>query len=53
MLLRLGMKARATKDIDTLFRGSFDDFLAALDETLNEPFDGITLQRTEPEEINL
>jgi hypothetical protein len=49
--LRLGLKARATKDIDVLFRGNFDDFLAMLDEALAEPFDGITFVRTEPEVI--
>lgn len=51
--LRLGMKARATKDLDTLFRGTFDDFLDVLDEALQEPFDGISFQRTKPEEINV
>lgn len=51
--LRLGFKARATKDVDTLFRGTFDDFLDVLDEALAEPFDGITLQRTDPEIIEI
>ncbi|MFC1611161.1 nucleotidyl transferase AbiEii/AbiGii toxin family protein [Myxococcota bacterium] len=51
--LRLGLRARATKDLDTLFRGSFDDFLDVLDEALQEPFDGITFQRTEPQEIQV
>ena len=51
--LRLGLKARATKDIDALFRGNFDDFFAVLDEALADPFDGITFQRTELEVINV
>lgn len=51
--LRLGLKARATKDVDALFRGDFDDFIGVLDEALAEPFDGITFRRTEPEPINV
>jgi hypothetical protein len=51
--LRLGLKARATKDLDTLFRGSFDDFLDVLDGALAEPFCGITFQRTEPQPIEV
>jgi len=45
--VRLGLRARATKDIDTLFRGDFDDFLAVLDATLTESWGAIELQRTE------
>jgi len=51
--LRLGLKARATKDVNTLFRGNFDDFLDELDRALTEPFDGITFKRTEPELIKV
>jgi hypothetical protein len=51
--LRLGLKARATKDVDTLFRGNFSDFLDEIDRALAEPFDGITFKRTEPELINI
>ncbi len=51
--LRLGLKARATKDVDTLFRGAFDDFLESLDKALQEPFDGIAIERSAPEEINV
>lgn len=51
--LRLGLKARATKDLDTLFRGAFDDFIESLDQALHEPFDGIAFQRSVPEEINV
>jgi hypothetical protein len=51
--LRLGMNARSTKDIDTLFRGDFALFIEKLDEALAEPFAGITLSRTEPEPIEV
>ncbi|MCP4680024.1 MAG: nucleotidyl transferase AbiEii/AbiGii toxin family protein [Deltaproteobacteria bacterium] len=50
--LRLGLRARTTKDIDTLFRGSFEDFVATLDTALAQPFDGITFRRTELTQIN-
>jgi len=42
--LRLGVRARATKDVDTLFRGSFENYLKTVDRSLAEPFDGITFQ---------
>jgi len=45
--VRLGLRARATKDIDTLFRGDFDEFLIVLDATLAESWGAIELQRTE------
>ncbi len=45
--VRFGLRARATKDIDTLFRGDFDDFLEVLDATLAESWGAIELQRTE------
>jgi len=45
--VRFGLRARATKDIDTLFRGDFDDFLTVLDATLAESWGAIELQRTE------
>lgn len=51
--LRLGIKARATKDIDALFRGNFEDFLAVLDETLSKPLNGISFQRTDVETISV
>jgi hypothetical protein len=47
----LGLRARATKDIDTLFRGDFTQFLDTLDETLRESWGTIELERTEIETI--
>lgn len=44
---RLGLNARATKDVDTLFRGDFGEFLAELDAALRDPWGPITLRRTE------
>lgn len=48
--VRLGLKSRATADVDTLFRGSFDDFLEVLDSVLTT-WGTLTLQRTEIEVI--
>lgn len=48
---RLGLESRATKDVDTLFRGSLDDFMVKLDEALAEPWDGLDLRRSEIEKI--
>lgn len=45
--VRLGLRSRATKDIDTLFRGDFDDFIDVLDATLTESWGAIELERTE------
>lgn len=47
------MGARATKDIDTLFRGDFERFIERLDEALAEPFAGIAFRRTEPVKIEV
>ena len=49
--LRMGLRARATRDLDTLFRGRFEELLDVLDQALAEPFDGIAFRRTEPQEI--
>lgn len=49
--LRLGLQSRATKDIDTLFRGDFDEFIDVLDATLRDPWGALELQRTEVESI--
>ncbi|NED98626.1 nucleotidyl transferase AbiEii/AbiGii toxin family protein [Phytoactinopolyspora halotolerans] len=43
---KLGLRARSTKDIDTLFRGDFDEFLSRLDEVFQEPWGTIQLERT-------
>lgn len=50
---RLGLLARATKDVDTLFRGTFDEFIDVLDDALAKPFDGIEFARTEPKVIEV
>lgn len=49
--VRLGLATRATKDVDTLFRGDFDKFIDSLDEALREPWGALELQRTEIEVI--
>ncbi|WP_129664470.1 nucleotidyl transferase AbiEii/AbiGii toxin family protein [Phytoactinopolyspora endophytica] len=49
---KLGLSARSTKDIDTLFRGDFDEFLSRLDGVLEEPWGSIQLQRTAVEIID-
>lgn len=50
--LGLGLRTRATRDVDTLFRGDFDDFLDVLDASLAEPWGSIELQRTAVETID-
>jgi Nucleotidyl transferase AbiEii toxin, Type IV TA system len=49
--VRLGLRARATKDIDTMFRGDFSEFASVLDEALSESWGAIELVRTELEPI--
>lgn len=49
--LQLGLQARATQDIDTLFRGSVDQFETALSEVLSLPWGPFTLQATDVEVI--
>lgn len=49
--LRLGLRARATKDLDAVFRAQFDAWLDQLDDAISQPVGGFTLARTEPEEI--
>ncbi|MDR1512529.1 MAG: nucleotidyl transferase AbiEii/AbiGii toxin family protein [Propionibacteriaceae bacterium] len=36
--LQLGVKARTTKDVDTLFRGTAQEFEEAVDQVLAEPW---------------
>lgn len=44
--VRLGLRSRATTDIDALFRGDFEDFLVTLDSCL-EPWGVLELSRSE------
>jgi hypothetical protein len=50
--LNLGLRARTTKDIDTMFRGGVDEFTDRLDEALARPWGPFVLTRTEPEVID-
>lgn len=49
---RLGLSARATKDLDGIVRGDIEDFIDALDATLVEDWGPISFQRSEVEVIN-
>lgn len=51
MELRLGLDARASKDLDAAFRRRAEDMLDALDRALAEDWGGFQLRRTEPEAI--
>lgn len=51
MELRLKMRARATKDLDTVYRGTFESWLDSLDEALGEEIDDFTYSRDEPFQI--
>ncbi|MEX0816865.1 MAG: nucleotidyl transferase AbiEii/AbiGii toxin family protein [Gaiellales bacterium] len=51
MELRLGLEARATKDIDTVFRESMESMLERLDEALQEGWGDFSFERTRPEAI--
>lgn len=44
--VRLGLRSRATSDIDALLRGDFEEFLATLDSNL-EPWGALELTRSE------
>ncbi len=50
---RLNSTARATKDVDGLVRGDLDEFIAALDDALDEPWGPLTLRRTNVEVIHV
>jgi hypothetical protein len=50
---KLGLASRATKDVDTLFRGEVDQFLHALDSALAEPWGDITLTRSDVSVIEI
>lgn len=49
--LRLGLRARATKDLDMTFRGDRDQLIAALDAALAEPYNNFSFERGEVEDI--
>ena len=51
MELRLNLQARTTQDIDTVFRGQFEDWLSALDDALAEAIEGLTFSRSEPAKV--
>lgn len=51
MELRLGLRARTTKDFDAVFRGAFEDWLAALDDALSADIEEFSFSREEPEAI--
>ena len=52
MEFHLGLDARATKDVDALFRGGVEDFEHALDSAISDPWGPFVLQRTAIEEIS-
>jgi hypothetical protein len=49
--LRLGIRARATKDVDFVFHGPLDALLEDLDEAFAEPYSGFAFERGEPKQI--
>jgi hypothetical protein len=51
MELRLGLRARATKDYDTAYRQAVEGMLERLDEALRGGFGDFTATRTEPDRI--
>lgn len=51
MELRLGLKARATKDVDLVFHGPLEALLEDLDAAFADPYSGFSFERGEPEQI--
>lgn len=51
MELRLKLRARTTKDLDTVYRGTFEHWLDSLDEALAEDIDDFSYSRDEPVQI--
>ena len=49
---RLGLAARATKDLDGIVRGDIEDFVANMDKCLQQSWGPIDFRRTELEVIN-
>ena len=43
--LRLGLRVRATKDVDLVFRGDADEMLDALEEAFEQPSAGLWFRR--------
>jgi hypothetical protein len=43
--LRLGLRVRATKDVDLVFRGEADEMLDALEEAFDQPYAGFAFRR--------
>lgn len=50
---KLGLSARATKDLDGIVSGDIDDFLRALDEALSDDWGPISFARTEAEAMRV
>lgn len=50
---RLNTTARATKGVDGVVRGDLDEFIAALDDALAEPWGPLALRRADIEVINV
>ncbi len=48
---RLGLAARATKDLDGMIKGDIDDFMDAFDSSLDEDWGPVSFQRSEVEVI--
>jgi hypothetical protein len=44
---KLNLATRATKDVDTLFRGNVDEFLLAVDDCIAQAMGAFTFERTE------
>ena len=51
MELRLRLDARATRDLDAVFLGAFEEWLDALDDAFAQPVADFELSRTEPATI--
>ena len=49
--MQLGVGARATQDIDTLFRGTVDEFMATLQQVMSVPWGPFTLETSDVEVI--
>jgi Nucleotidyl transferase AbiEii toxin, Type IV TA system len=49
--LRFQDQARATRDLDAIFRGSLGELLADLDAAFATPYSGFSLSYTQPEQI--